>query len=204
SLFVHENVQTQRQLSENTTAFLENHLADAQAKMEEQEAKVASFKAKHVGDLPGQLESNVQILAGLQAQLENTQHALDASKQQKIYLESLLQQYQSAQANLASGDSTLTATQVVDKELLGLRLQLDDLDARYTDRHPDMIALKGKIAKTQILEIETQGGTASNQESSKTTNAVDPGAMEGLQHGSPTAMMQIQSQLKANQLQIQN
>src|SRR4029077_3353046 len=108
SLFVHENVQTQRQLSENTTAFLENHLADARAKMGEQEAKVAAFKTKHVGDLPGQLESNVQILTGLQAQLQNTQHALDASKQQKIYLESLLQQYQSAQASLGGGDSAVT------------------------------------------------------------------------------------------------
>ena len=100
------------QLSENTTAFLENELADARANMAEQEAKVAAFKAKHLGDLPSQLESNVQILSGIQAQLQNTQQTLDAAKQQKLYLESLLQQYQSAQASLGrgNGDSTVTST----------------------------------------------------------------------------------------------
>src|ERR1700730_17195055 len=99
SLFINENVRAQRQLSENTTAFLDSELADARTKLQEQEAEVSAFKAKHAGTMPGQLQSNVQILAGLQAQLASTQHALDTSKQQKIYLESLLQQYQSAQAS---------------------------------------------------------------------------------------------------------
>ncbi|HXN97189.1 MAG TPA: hypothetical protein VN879_21975, partial [Candidatus Acidoferrales bacterium] len=88
SLFINENAKAERQLSENTTAFLQNELTDARAKMEEQEAGVAAFKARHAGNLPGQLQSNVQILAGVQAQLASTQHALDTSKQQKIYLES--------------------------------------------------------------------------------------------------------------------
>src|SRR6202166_4669700 len=115
SLFINENLRAQRQLSENTTAFLDSELTDARTKMEQQEAEVSAFKAKHAGNLPGQLQSNVQILAGLQAQLASTQHALDTSKQQKIYLESLLQQYQSAQASLG-GDSTVVSTQVLEKE----------------------------------------------------------------------------------------
>ena len=52
TLFIDENVKAQRQLSENTTAFLENQLADARANMAEQEAKVAAFKAKHLGNYP--------------------------------------------------------------------------------------------------------------------------------------------------------
>src|ERR1700674_3892901 len=132
SLFINENVKAQRRLSEDTTAFLEKELADARAKMEVQEAQVSAFKARHAGNLPGQLQSNVQILAGLQAQLASTQHALDTSKQQKIYLESLLQQYQSAQASLG-GSSTAVSTQALDKELQDLRLQLQGLRTRYTN-----------------------------------------------------------------------
>jgi polysaccharide chain length determinant protein (PEP-CTERM system associated) len=203
SLFINENVRAQRQLSENTTAFLEKELADARAKMEEQEAGVSMFKAKHAGNLPGQLQSNVQILAGLQAQLASTQHALDTSKQQKIYLESLLQQYESAQASLG-GDSTVISTQALDKELQDLRLRIQDLRSRYTDDHPDIVALKDKIAKNETLRKQTEGEIASNHQSGKATNAVDFSAAEGLQRGSPTAVMQLQSQLKANQLEIQN
>jgi succinoglycan biosynthesis transport protein ExoP len=202
SLFINENVKAQRQLSENTTAFLLGELADARTKMQEQEAQVSAFKADHVGNLPGQLQSNVQILAGLQAQLASTQHALDTSKQQKIYLESLLQQYQSAQASLG-GDSNVISAQALDRVLQGLRLQIQNLRTRYTDDHPDIVALKDEIAKTEALRKQNVAEIASNQQSSKTTNAIDFSAGEGLQSGSPTAVMQLLSQLKANQLEIQ-
>lgn len=203
SLFINENVRAQRQLSENTTAFLDSELADARTKMEQQEAEVSAFKAKHAGNLPGQLQSNVQILAGLQAQLASTQHALDTSKQQKIYLESLLQQYQSAQASLG-GDSSVISTQALDKVLQDLRLQIQNLRTRYTDGHPDIVALKDKIAKTEALRKQNEAEIASHPQSGKSTNAIDFSVADGVQRGSPTTIMQLQSQLKANQLEIQN
>ncbi|MGC0772115.1 MAG: hypothetical protein WB543_04210 [Candidatus Acidiferrum sp.] len=203
SLFINENVRAQRQLSENTTAFLDSELADARAKMEEQEAAVSAFKAKHVGNLPGQLQSNVQILAGLQAELASTQHALDTSKQQKIYLESLLQQYQSAQASMGE-DSDAISTQAIDKELQDLRLRLQNLRTRYTDGHPDIVALKDEIAKTEALRKKNDADIISHQRAARSKGALDFSAAEGVQRGTPTAVMQLQSQLKANQLEIQN
>jgi succinoglycan biosynthesis transport protein ExoP len=203
SLFINENVKAQRQLSENTTAFLDKELADARTKMQEQETVVSAFRSAHAGNLPGQLQSNVQILAGLQAQLASTQHALDTSKQQKIYLESLLQQYQSAQASLG-GDATVISTQALDKELQDLHLRIQDLRTRYTDDHPDIVALKDKIAKTEGLRKQAEAEIASSQHVGKVANAIDFSAAEGVQRGSPTAVMQLQSQLKANQLEIQN
>ena len=203
SLFINENVKAERQLSENTTAFLEKELADARAKMEKQDAEVSAFRARHVGNLPSQLQSNVQILAGLQARLASTQHALDASKQQKTYLESLLQQYQSAQASLG-GDATVISTQALDKKLQDMRLQIQDLRTRYTEGHPDVVALKDKIAKTEALRNQNEADITSNQQAGKAISAIDFSAAEGVQRGSPTAIMQLQSQLKANQLEIEN
>ncbi len=203
SLFINENVRAQRQLSENTTAFLDSELADARTKMEEQEAAVTAFKAKHVGDLPGQLQSNVQILAGLQAELASTQHALDTSKQQKIYLESLLQQYQSAQASMG-GDSDAISTQAIDKELQDLRMQLQNLRTRYTDGHPDIVALKDEIARTETLRKKNDADITSRRSAAKSMGAIDFSAAEGVQRGTPTAVMQLQSQLKATQWEIQN
>jgi len=139
----------------------------------------------------------------VQAQLASTQHALDTSKQQKIYLESLLQQYQSAQASLG-GDANVISTQALDKVLQNLRLQIQNLRTRYTDDHPDIVALKDEIAKTETLRKQNETDIASNQQTGKTTNAIDFSAAEGVQRGSPTAIMQLQSQLKANQLEILN
>jgi len=204
TLFIGENVKAQRELSENTTAFLENELANARANMAAQEAKVAAFKAKHLGELPSQLESNVQILAGLQNQLQNTQRTLDAAKQQKLYLESVLQQYQSVRVSISGENSTVTSTPALEKELVDLHRRLKDLQARYTDKHPEIIALKDQIAKTENLEKLAENKMAANQNDPKTTNAVDAAAMGEIQNGSPTSMMQVQGQLKANQLEILN
>jgi polysaccharide chain length determinant protein (PEP-CTERM system associated) len=201
SLFINENVRAQRQLSENTTAFLDKELADARTKMEEQEAEVSAFKGKHAGNLPGQLQSNVQILAGLQAQLASTQHELDTSRQQKIYLESLLQQYQSAQASLG-GDANVISTQALDKVLQNLRLQVQNLRTRYTDDHPDIVMIKDEIAKTEALRKQNEAEIASHPQTGKAASAIDFSAAEGVERGSPTAIMQLQSQLKANQLEI--
>jgi polysaccharide biosynthesis transport protein len=186
SLFIDESFKAQQRLSESTTAFLDSQLADARTKLEEQEATVRAFKAKHMGDLPSQLESNVKILSGLQSQLETTERSLDAARQQKLYLESLQQQYQSVQGT-------------------DLRLELADLRAKYTDDYPDIIALRDKIAKSDQLkkQIETEIAAKTKQPESSTSGAV-PAPSEPGQRDSATPMMQIQSQLTANRLEIQD
>jgi succinoglycan biosynthesis transport protein ExoP len=206
TLFIDENLKAQAQLSEDTTAFLQNELSDARANMTEQEAKVAAFQEKHLGELPSQLESNVQILAGLQAQLQNTQRTLDAARQQKLYLESLRQQYQSVQASIGNGNSDLagSSSQSFENDLLDMKLHLRDLQSRYTDQYPDIVVLKGKIAKAEELKKRAESEMATHQEKPETTNALDAGSIEQVQHGSPTSMMQVQSQLEANQLEILN
>ena len=204
ALFIAENENTQRQLSENTTNFLKAQLGDARANMAEQEAKVAAFKQTHLGDLPSQLESNMQILAGLQSQLQSAQQSLDAAGQQKLYLESLVQQYKSAQKVMGTGDPAATPPQTLESELLDMHLKLQDLQSRDTDRHPDVVALKGKIAQLERLKKQSEAELAKEMNDGKARNAVDPSPIGESQYGTPTAVMQLQSQLKANELEISN
>jgi succinoglycan biosynthesis transport protein ExoP len=204
SLFIDENLKSQQQLSESTTAFLGNELAVAKAKLEEQEAKVRAFKAQHLGELPSQLETNVQIMSGLQSQLQNTQRALDGARQQKLYLESLLQQYQSVQTGLAKGDSSAPPPDALGKQLQELQRRLTEERAVYTDSYPDVVALKDEIAKTEKLKKQIEEEIASKKDASKSGDIPEAAAAQGVQSDTPTAMMQIQSQLQANQLEIQN
>jgi succinoglycan biosynthesis transport protein ExoP len=203
SLFIDENLKSQQQLSEGTTAFLSSQLKESRARLEEQEAKVREFKAKHLGDLPSQMESNVQILSGLQSQVQNVQHAIDGATQQKLYMESLLQQSQSVQEALNTGDSSVVPPDALDKELADLRSALTDGLSRYTEDHPDIVALKDKIAKTEALKKQIEKEIASHQKADSAAGN-GPATTAGMQHGVPQSMVQIQSQLKANQLEIQN
>jgi len=204
TLFIEENLKSQQQLSESTTAFLDSRLSDARAKLAEQEAKVRAFKATHLGSLPSQLPSNVQIMSGLQSQLQATQHAVEAAEQQKLYLQSLLQQYQSVQESLVSGDSPATPPEALENELKVLRVQLADAQSKYTDSYPDVVALKGNIAKTEKLKKEIEDEIAAKQQADNEAEAPESHRASVLRNGTLSPMMQIQSQLKSNQLEIEN
>ena len=203
SLFINESWRSQQQLSESTTRFLASQLKEASDKLEEQEKLVRAFKARHLGDLPSQLQSNVEILSGLQSQLQNVQHAIDSAKQQKLYLESQLQQLQMAQATIGGGDAGLTSLESLQKQLLDLRTRLSDARSRYTEDHPDIVALKRSIEETtkQIKEFE---GKASSAEKTEETTVADKDSADAASHIPSSPLMQLRSQLKANNFEIQN
>src|SRR5438094_135727 len=196
SLFIDENLKSQQQLSEN-------QLAEAKAKLEEQEAKVRSFKAQQREELPSQLESNVQVLSGLRAQLRATQQALDDAQQQKLHLEWLLQKYQPALGNLNSEEAPATNPDPLDKELQDLKGRLTEASSIYTDNYPDVVALKDKIAKTEKLKKQIEDETAFRQETDNTGTNLETGTST-VHAGTSTAIIEIQNQLKANLLDKQD
>ena len=63
------------------------------------------FKIQNLGQLPEQVQGNVQILAGLQAQLQQDSDALDRAKQQSVYLDTLRAQWRTPEASVGPGNS---------------------------------------------------------------------------------------------------
>jgi protein tyrosine kinase modulator len=203
NFFINQNMITQQERSQSTTTFLTSQLADAKARLDQQEQAVRAFKAEHLGELPDQLQSNLQILSGLQSQLANIQAAESRSQQQRLYLASVVQQYQDAQSSLDAGGDAVSPP-ALDKKLSDLRQALAAERGQYTDNYPDVIALKDQIQKTEALKKQIEDQIAENAKKGKQTDGVNPVGTNELQNGAPTPMMQIQSQLKANQLEIQS
>ena len=193
NLFINENLEVRQQQSEDTTKFLEGQLETARKSLAEQEGKIRQFKTQHVGEMPTQLATNLQILSGLQSQLQNEQDALNTAKQQRVYLQSLVDQYRSLRVTSPAVDGAPTGLAAIDQELDRLNAQLADLSSRYTDRHPDVRKLKDQIAKTQHErdQLVAQGQTEAGPQG-------ESGATQ------PSAMAQLQSQLQSNQVEITN
>ena len=97
NLFISENLELRQQKSEDTTKFLEQQLETARQNLAEQEEKVRVYKDQHLGELPSQLTSNVQILSGLQSQLQSEEDGLNSDRQQNAYLQSMLEQSRALQ-----------------------------------------------------------------------------------------------------------
>ena len=83
TLFIQENVKMREHQATVTTDFLQEQLEAVKKQLEAQEALVQSFKMQHLGDLPEQQPGNVQILASLSAQLQNTMAALSRARNRK-------------------------------------------------------------------------------------------------------------------------
>jgi polysaccharide biosynthesis transport protein len=201
SLFINENLKTRQEQSAQTTQFLAQQLEEAGRGLAEQEAKVREFKSQYLGQLPEQVQSNVQILAGLQAQLQQEADLLGKAKQQSVYLETLRTQWSSLETNPGAGSSASTPA-ALDQELARLRAQLTDLSSHYTDRHPDVRKVKDQIAKTEKLKLQMEAQFAAAPTSGATEGGRRPSNAADVQ--ALSSRMEMESQIKANKVEIEN
>jgi polysaccharide biosynthesis transport protein len=193
--FIKESTDSQRQQSVNTTSFLAEQVKHAEEDLRTKEQAVGEFKQKYMGDLPSQMQSNFEILSGLQSQLQNIQHASDAAKQQRLYLESQLQQLQAVQGAIG-GDTGPSPLESLQKQLLIYKANLADQRSSHTEDYPDIVSLKGKITETEKL-IKDMENTAAEKQKQPLDSSTD-----GTTSIPSAPLMQIRSQLKANQKEI--
>ncbi len=166
SMFMEENLKVREQRAEGTTEFLAKQLEEAKRKLDEQDARLAAFKQRYVGQLPGQEQTNLNILMGLNTQLDAVNQALSRAQQDKTYMESLLSQ----QLAVWKASKEANAPDTLEKQLATLQSQLFTLEARYTPDHPDVIKAKNDIAQLK-KKIDEAGATVKDKPAVETQAA---------------------------------
>jgi protein tyrosine kinase modulator len=183
SMFIQENVRLREQRSGDTTQFMSQQLADARAKLDAQDAKLAAFQSHYMGVLPDQELTNLNILNGLTSQLDATMQALSSVQQDKSVAESTLNQQLAAWQASQSGQTPLTMAE----QLVALQNQLADLEVKYTNDYPDVVKTKAEIAalKKKISKSDADKSVASSDETEG-----DP--------FEPTQIKQLRAQIRAD------
>ncbi len=160
SMLLEENLKSREQVAQSTTDFLTRQLEDAKRNIDDLDGKLANFKRQYMGQLPGDEDNNMKILMGLNSQLDADTQALNRAQQDRTYTESLLAQ------QLASWKSSQSTTnpQSLEQQLSALQTQLLQLQARYTDDHPDVIKTKADVAevKKKLAELNAAGSKGSD------------------------------------------
>ncbi len=204
NLFINENLEVRQQESEGTTKFLGDQMDSSRQSLESQEEKIREFKAQHVGELPSQLTSNLQVLSGLQAQSETENAALNTAKQQRVYLETLQREYRTLGGASGSTQGDPMDLSSVEQELEKLKMQMADLGSRYEDGYPEIRKLKSQIAAVEKMRdqrlAEMKNRSSKNSSEPNLTAAVDDRA----DVKTKPQLIQLQSQLRANEAEIKN
>jgi polysaccharide chain length determinant protein (PEP-CTERM system associated) len=171
-LFIDYNFRLRSEQAAGTSKFLERELTKMKDELRTWEDKVRLFKEKYAGLLPEQIENNYRILEQLQQHLNSVNETLQKTEDRKILLQTQLSKLDSLEG------ATLKADGMVGEPvtLEGLRQQLKQLQSRYSDRHPDVVKLKTRIAK---LESDLQSAT-STKESGVSATSPDTNSTERL------------------------
>lgn len=184
--FMEQNLQAGTNITENTKEFLGQQLADAKAKLDEQDRKLAEFKQHNMGALPDETQTNLGLLTGLNTQLQAANQALGQAQATRAYTESLLAQQEAAWKN----SRTENNPQTLEQQLSVMQEQLAALQARYTDEHPDVIKMKKSIEQLKTkIDAAAKNGEATQKP------AADPGF-------EPAQLQQLRAQLKQNDVAV--
>jgi len=198
-LFINENLQVQQRESENTTDFMQEQLASARQSLADQDAKVRAFQSAHEGELPTQQASNLQILSGLQSQLSSEQDGLSSARQQRAYLQSLVDQSRALQEPTQTTAGAPTPLAALDQQAATLQSRLTDLLTRYTNEYPEVQQVKAEIARTEKAreqQLANLKATADKPQGSQ--GSTQPFVSPEMN----PALMQLESQLHAAEVDV--
>jgi polysaccharide chain length determinant protein (PEP-CTERM system associated) len=198
SMLLAENLKSREQMAQGTTEFLSQQVAEAKKKLEDLDARLAAFKRQNMGQLPGDQDNNIKMLMGLSSQLDAVTQNLARAQQDKTYAESMLAQQLATWKSARSGNNA----QTLEQQLSALQSQLLQLQARYTDDHPDVIKAKADIAaaKKRLAEMSAAADQGSDKAGANEPPEIRQLRLQIRQH--EDAIAQASAQQKRLQEQI--
>ncbi|HEY0511869.1 MAG TPA: GNVR domain-containing protein [Thermoanaerobaculia bacterium] len=184
-LFIDSNLQLRENQAQGTSTFLESELGKTKQRLEIQEAKIADFKRRNMGNLPEQRDTNLRAVEQLQTKLEINMDAMDKAETRRLLLQTQLAELRGQPVTRGSRSPRSAAilpgappSADPPTRLEQLRAQLAELRARYTDRHPDVIRTRAEIAQLEMIEKGRDAKAADAKAAAAATVAAAPEVAE--------------------------
>jgi len=163
SYFITENLKLREDQAIGTSEFLTDELENIRKSLLEKEEELKRYRERYMGGLPEQLDSNLRILDRIQQQIVTNQENLREAENRKLLIQQQISEAaEIRRARVAPAEVGGEIAQFT--SLDQLKAQLASLEARYTQRHPDVVRLKEKIAdleskeKTESKEVQLVPG----------------------------------------------
>jgi len=210
SMFMSANLHAREQSAEGTTDFLRGQLDDAKRDLDEQDAKLATFKQRYMGQLPGDEQINLNLIGSANAQLEAVTQALNRLEQDRTYTDTLLSQ-QVAARDVSGG----VTPETLEQQLASAQTNLLRLEATLSREHPDVVKAKADVAalKASLQQESAASDTTKTENTPKRNSATnaeemagpdDPAKKSKIGSHEPLSIQQLRAQIQSLDLAIKD
>ena len=144
-----------------TQRFLEQQIREHEERLMAAERRLAEFRRDNLGLLPGDRGDYVTRLQRALAQVQETENRLQEVQNRR---NEIRRQMVGEEPSFGMfGGPRTRATEALDSRINGLEQRMDELLLNYTERHPDVQAIKRTIAsleaqKDEEIELAIQAG----------------------------------------------
>lgn len=164
SLFIDESLRDREVLAEGTSQFLEAQLEEARRQLIDNEKKLENYRRTHAGQLPNQLDANMQGLHNIEMQIQTVIDSLNRNRDRQLVLQQAIVDLESnafAQNDQAPAQAVETAADRLRKA----EASLAAMETRLKPTHPDIVrARKGLQELRAAAEAEAAQAPVSADE----------------------------------------
>lgn len=161
NIFLESTLGDTRKDTALTQRFLDQQIAEYERKLIEAEERLKEFKRKNMGVMPGTDSDYFGRLQANEAQLAEAKLALREAVNRR---EAIRRQLAGEEPVFGiMGDAAITSPELqhIEARIRGLQQRLDELLLNYTEKHPDVVAIKQTM---ETLEAEKAAELAALKE----------------------------------------
>ncbi|MEO8256558.1 MAG: Wzz/FepE/Etk N-terminal domain-containing protein [Acidobacteriota bacterium] len=153
SMYIDENSNDRTAMAAGTNEFLEKELEEARQRLLTHEKKLEEFRRRYSGELPAQLQTNLQVIQGSQSQIQNLNESINRDRDRRLLLEKSVAGALAGEGVPVTSPDAATAAATGDSssvdQLDKARNELSTLQLRFKPEHPDVMAKKRLIAELE-------------------------------------------------------
>ncbi len=150
---IEDTLGANREGADMAERFLDDRIAEYEARLEQAEQALAEFQRANSDRLPGSEGNYFERIQREQEAIAQTRRDLQLANSRRQRLELQI----NSEAPLMSGDPALTrepAPNSIDERIRNHRAELDRLLLQYTERHPEVIALGESLERLEAQRAE--------------------------------------------------
>jgi protein tyrosine kinase modulator len=144
--YIEENFKARERQAIGTAEFLKVQLEQTRKRLDVQEQLVSTFKRRHLGELPQQMETNLATLAQLHAQLRMNADNQTRTAERRQTMSSQLADAQTLVSPSYVGPTGLAAPVPEAVRLAQMKQELARLRTQFSERYPDVVQLAAEVA----------------------------------------------------------